>query len=107
MMGGEDEMELVKDLPEGLRRDIKRFLCLDLIKKVQYKVNSNFPCKNTKLVQITSGNILMVWISLLQVPLFHNLDDLILDNICDRVKPLVFSKDEKVLPIRAPCRVIL
>ncbi|KAJ4707381.1 putative Cyclic nucleotide-gated ion channel [Melia azedarach] len=62
-MGGEDEMELIKDLPEGLRRDIKRYLCLDLIKKV---------------------------------PLFHNLDDLILDNICDRVKPLVFSKDEKI-----------
>lgn len=34
-MGGvEDEMELIKDLPEGLRRDIKRHLCLDLIKKV-------------------------------------------------------------------------
>ncbi|XWS44358.1 hypothetical protein CRYUN_Cryun15aG0038300 [Craigia yunnanensis] len=32
--GGEDEMELIKDLPEGLRRDIKRYLCLDLIKKV-------------------------------------------------------------------------
>ncbi|KAL4368573.1 hypothetical protein GQ457_05G009920 [Hibiscus cannabinus] len=62
-LGGEDEMEIIKDLPEGLRRDIKRYLCLDLIKKV---------------------------------PLFHNLDDLILDNICDRVKPLVFSKDEKV-----------
>ncbi|KAE8661347.1 Cyclic nucleotide-gated ion channel 2 [Hibiscus syriacus] len=62
-LGGEDEMELIKDLPEGLRRDIKRYLCLDLIKKV---------------------------------PLFHNLDDLILDNICDRVKPLVFSKDEKL-----------
>ncbi|MFQ6630543.1 hypothetical protein Gotur_009363 [Gossypium turneri] len=63
-LGGEDEMELIKDLPEGLRRDIKRFLCLDLIKKV---------------------------------PLFHNLNDLILDNICDRVKPLVFSKDEKII----------
>ncbi|KAM7516733.1 hypothetical protein LguiA_006316 [Lonicera macranthoides] len=63
-MGGEDEMELVKDLPEGLRRDIKRFLCLDLIKKV---------------------------------PLFQSLDDLILDNICDRVKPLVFSRDEKII----------
>ncbi|KAF5725388.1 hypothetical protein HS088_TW23G00110 [Tripterygium wilfordii] len=63
-MGGEDEMELIKDLPEGLRRDIKRHLCLELIKKV---------------------------------PLFHNLDDLILDNICDRVKPLVFSKDEKII----------
>ncbi|KAJ8750354.1 hypothetical protein K2173_014269 [Erythroxylum novogranatense] len=63
-MGGEDEMELIKDLPEGLRRDIKRYLCLELIKKV---------------------------------PLFHNLDDLILDNICDRVKPLIFSKDEKII----------
>ncbi|KAK6129298.1 hypothetical protein DH2020_037007 [Rehmannia glutinosa] len=34
VMGGADEMELIKDLPEGLRRDIKRFLCLDLIKKI-------------------------------------------------------------------------
>ncbi|XP_010258957.1 PREDICTED: cyclic nucleotide-gated ion channel 2-like [Nelumbo nucifera] len=63
-MGGEDEMEVIKDLPEGLRRDIKRHLCLDLIK---------------------------------QVPLFHNLDDLILDNICDRVRPLFYSKDEKII----------
>ncbi|XP_068336818.1 cyclic nucleotide-gated ion channel 2-like [Pyrus communis] len=63
-MGGEDEMDLIKDLPEGLRREIKRHLCLDLIKKV---------------------------------PLFHNLDDLILDNMCDRVRPLVFSKDEKII----------
>ncbi|KAL0431754.1 UNVERIFIED_CONTAM: Cyclic nucleotide-gated ion channel 2 [Sesamum radiatum] len=64
IMGGDNEMELIQDLPEGLRRDIKRFLCLNLIKKV---------------------------------PLFHSLDDLILDNICDRVKPLVFSKDEKII----------
>lgn len=63
-MGGEDEMELVEDLPVGLRRDIKRYLCLDLVRKV---------------------------------PLFQGLDDLILDNICDRVKPLVFSKDEKII----------
>ncbi|PKA57389.1 Cyclic nucleotide-gated ion channel 2 [Apostasia shenzhenica] len=61
---GEDEMEMIKDLPEGLRRDIKHHLCLDLIK---------------------------------QVPLFHNLDDLILDNICDRVEPLVFTRNEKVI----------
>ena len=41
-MGGEDEMGLVKDLPDGLRRDIKRFLCLDLIKKVtQYSTILN------------------------------------------------------------------
>ncbi|XP_021769894.1 cyclic nucleotide-gated ion channel 2-like [Chenopodium quinoa] len=62
--GGVDEMELIKDLPEGLRRDIKRYLCLDLIKKV---------------------------------PLFHCLDDLILDNICDRVKPLIYCQEEKIM----------
>ncbi|MQL74117.1 hypothetical protein Taro_006460 [Colocasia esculenta] len=61
---GEDEMDMIRDLPQGLRRDIKRHLCLGLIK---------------------------------QVPLFHDLDDLILDNICDRVRPLVFSKGEKVI----------
>lgn len=33
-MGGQDEMELIQHLPDGLRRDIKRFLCLDLVKKV-------------------------------------------------------------------------
>ncbi|KAJ6738618.1 CYCLIC NUCLEOTIDE-GATED ION CHANNEL 2-LIKE [Salix koriyanagi] len=32
-----------------------------------------------------------------KVPLFHNLDDLILDNICDRVIPIVFSRDEKII----------
>ncbi|KAK3026216.1 hypothetical protein RJ639_040501 [Escallonia herrerae] len=62
-MGGQDETKLIKDLPDGIRRDIKRYLCLDLIKKVH---------------------------------LFHNLDDVILDNICDRVKPLIYSKGEKV-----------
>ncbi|XP_048231035.1 cyclic nucleotide-gated ion channel 2 isoform X2 [Ricinus communis] len=64
IMGGEDEIKWIEELPEGLRRDIKRFLCLDLIKKA---------------------------------PLFHNLDDLILDNICDRVKPLIFCKGEKII----------
>lgn len=64
LAGGQDEMEFIKDLPEGLRRDIKRYLCLGLIKKV---------------------------------PLLCNLDDLILDNICDRVKPLVYSKNEKII----------
>ncbi|OMO85942.1 RmlC-like jelly roll [Corchorus olitorius] len=63
-MGGEEEMKWIEELPEGLRRDIKRYLCLDLIKKV---------------------------------PLFHSLDDLILDNICDRIKPLIYSNDEKVM----------
>uniref|UniRef100_A0A7N0T9Q1 Cyclic nucleotide-binding domain-containing protein n=1 Tax=Kalanchoe fedtschenkoi TaxID=63787 RepID=A0A7N0T9Q1_KALFE len=73
-MGGEDEMELIKDWPEGLRRDIKRYLCLDLIRKV---------------------------------PLFHYLDDLILDNICDRVRPLYFSLGEKIIREGDPVQRII
>ncbi|KAK1643908.1 hypothetical protein QYE76_061713 [Lolium multiflorum] len=63
-MTGDEEMEMIKDLPEGLRRDIKRYLCLELVK---------------------------------QVPLFHGMDELILDNICDRLRPLVFCGGEKVI----------
>ncbi|KAM6582042.1 hypothetical protein CsatB_009044 [Cannabis sativa] len=63
-MGGQDEMELIKHFPDGLRRDIRRFLCIDIVKKV---------------------------------PLFHLLDDLILDNICDRLRPLIYSKGEKIV----------
>ncbi|XVF58377.1 hypothetical protein PTKIN_Ptkin07bG0061800 [Pterospermum kingtungense] len=63
-IGGEEDMKWIEELPDGLRRDIKRYLCHDLIKKV---------------------------------PLFHSLDDLILDNICDRVKPLIYCKDEKII----------
>lgn len=62
---GIDEEALVGDLPEGLRRDIKRHLCIDLLKKV---------------------------------PLFEQLDELILNNICDRLKPVLFSKGEPVSP---------
>lgn len=35
-MGGLDETELIGGLPDGLRRDIKRYLCLDLVKKVYF-----------------------------------------------------------------------
>jgi hypothetical protein len=32
----------------------------------------------------------------LQVPLFQHMDDLVLENICDRVKSLIFPKGEVV-----------
>ncbi|KAK7405073.1 hypothetical protein VNO78_06256 [Psophocarpus tetragonolobus] len=60
-MRGVDEFEMTKNLPEGLRRDIKYHLCLDLVR---------------------------------QVPLFQHMDDLVLENICDRVKSLIFTKGE-------------
>lgn len=51
-MGGEDEMELISDLPEGLRRDIKRFLCLDLIKKVPERTTREYEEIQTDLASI-------------------------------------------------------
>nr|GMC95172.1 cyclic nucleotide-gated ion channel 2 [Ipomoea batatas] len=70
-MGGEDEMELIKDLPEGLRRDIKRFLCLDLIKKVPYSLSL---CQESSYLHCTSAtylpSFLYVSISGASVPQF-------------------------------------
>ncbi|KAG9452771.1 hypothetical protein H6P81_005675 [Aristolochia fimbriata] len=62
-MRGVDECEMIRNLPEGLRRDIKYHLCLDLVR---------------------------------QVPLFQHMDDLVLENICDRVKSLIFPKGETI-----------
>ncbi|KAJ9671754.1 hypothetical protein PVL29_025457 [Vitis rotundifolia] len=62
-MRGVDECQMTKNLPEGLRRDIKYHLCLDLVR---------------------------------QVPLFQHMDDLVLENICDRVKSLIFTKGEVI-----------
>lgn len=31
-----------------------------------------------------------------QVPLFQHMDELVLENICDRVKSLIFTKEETV-----------
>ncbi|KAG8068141.1 hypothetical protein GUJ93_ZPchr0005g15267 [Zizania palustris] len=61
---GVDECQIVRDLPEGLRRDIKYHLCLGLVR---------------------------------QVPLFQHMDDLVLENICDRVKSLIFPKGEIIV----------
>ncbi|CAI9756883.1 unnamed protein product [Fraxinus pennsylvanica] len=62
-MRGVDECEITRNLPEGLRRDIKYHLCLDLVR---------------------------------QVPLFQHMDNLVLENICDRVKSLIFTKGETI-----------
>ncbi|KAJ8534475.1 hypothetical protein K7X08_016203 [Anisodus acutangulus] len=62
-MRGVDECEMIRNLPDGLRRDIKYHLCLDLVR---------------------------------QVPLFQHMDNLVLENICERVKSLIFTKGETI-----------
>ncbi|WOH00035.1 hypothetical protein DCAR_0519391 [Daucus carota subsp. sativus] len=73
-MRGVDEREMIHSLPEGLRRDIKHYLCLDLVR---------------------------------QVPLFQHMDSLVLESICDRVKPLVFPEGEIVIKEGDPVQRIL
>ncbi|KAF5817082.1 putative cyclic nucleotide-binding domain, rmlC-like jelly roll [Helianthus annuus] len=61
---GVDEESLVQSLPKDLRRDIKRHLCLNLVKRV---------------------------------PLFANMDERLLDAICERLKPSLYTECTYVL----------
>ncbi|KAJ4981293.1 hypothetical protein NE237_032130 [Protea cynaroides] len=70
-MRGVDEGEMIKNLPEGLRRDIKYHLCLDLVR---------------------------------QVPLFQHMDELVIKNICVRVKTLLFPRGETITREGDPVR---
>ncbi|KAG9447572.1 hypothetical protein H6P81_013700 [Aristolochia fimbriata] len=56
---GVDEESLVQTLPKDLRRDIKRHLCLALVRRV---------------------------------PLFDNMDERLLDAICERLKPSLYTE---------------
>ncbi|XP_038890160.1 probable cyclic nucleotide-gated ion channel 5 [Benincasa hispida] len=56
---GVDEQSLVQTLPKDLRRDIKRHLCLALVRRV---------------------------------PLFESMDERLLDAICERLKPCLFTE---------------
>ncbi|KAI4335545.1 hypothetical protein L6164_014182 [Bauhinia variegata] len=57
---GVDEEMLVQSLPKDLRRDIKRHLCLALVRRV---------------------------------PLFESMDERLLDAICERLKPCLFTEN--------------
>ncbi|KZV40659.1 putative cyclic nucleotide-gated ion channel 5-like [Dorcoceras hygrometricum] len=61
---GVDEESLVQTLPKDLRRDIKRHLCLALVKRV---------------------------------PLFENMDERLLDAICERLKPSLFTENTYIV----------
>ncbi|KAG5559560.1 hypothetical protein RHGRI_009183 [Rhododendron griersonianum] len=61
---GVDEENLVQSLPKDLRRDIKRHLCLALVKRV---------------------------------PLFENMDERLLDAICERLKPCLYTESTYIV----------
>ncbi|KAL2345899.1 hypothetical protein Fmac_007184 [Flemingia macrophylla] len=61
---GVEEEALIRNLPKDLRRDIKRHLCLDLVKKV---------------------------------PMFEKMDEQLLDAMCDRLKPVLYTEKSQIL----------
>ncbi|PIA31949.1 hypothetical protein AQUCO_04700071v1 [Aquilegia coerulea] len=61
---GVDEENLVQSLPKDLRRDIKRHLCLALVRRV---------------------------------PLFDNMDERLLDAICERLKPSLYTESTYIV----------
>ncbi|KAG4968218.1 hypothetical protein JHK87_033869 [Glycine soja] len=61
---GVDEESLVQSLPKDLRRDIKRHLCLALVRRV---------------------------------PLFESMDERLLDAICERLKPCLFTESTYIV----------
>ncbi|GAQ78048.1 cyclic nucleotide-regulated ion channel family protein [Klebsormidium nitens] len=71
---GIDEEAMTRDLPEGLRRDIKRYLCLDLVRKI---------------------------------PLFSYTDPLLLDILCERLRPVLFTRGLVLMRDGEPVRRLL
>ncbi|KAJ6307536.1 hypothetical protein OIU76_017351 [Salix suchowensis] len=61
---GVDEENLVQSLPKDLRRDIKRHLCLNLVRRV---------------------------------PLFANMDERLLDAICERLRPSLYTEETYIV----------
>ncbi|KAK6942303.1 Ion transport domain [Dillenia turbinata] len=61
---GVDEENLVQSLPKDLRRDIKRHLCLALVRRV---------------------------------PLFESMDERLLDAICERLKPSLYTENTYIV----------
>ncbi|CAD5312854.1 unnamed protein product [Arabidopsis thaliana] len=61
---GVDEENIVQSLPKDLRRDIKRHLCLNLVRRV---------------------------------PLFANMDERLLDAICERLKPSLYTESTYIV----------
>ncbi|CAN6238705.1 unnamed protein product [Urochloa humidicola] len=61
---GVDEEALLSDLPMDIRRDIKRHLCLDLVRRV---------------------------------PLFDEMDERMLDAICERLRPALYTRGTRLV----------
>ncbi|KAJ9559654.1 hypothetical protein OSB04_004814 [Centaurea solstitialis] len=95
---GVDEESLVQSLPKDLRRDIKRHLCLNLVKRIKRVfLKKLFVMPLPYQLTLPRGAITLAPIKSLQVPLFANMDERLLDAICERLKPSLYTEKTYVL----------
>lgn len=94
---GVDEESILRGLPTDLRRDIQRHLCLDLVRRVRH--NSCIRRFWIVLVMISDNAVYLFLMKLsysdgitntlcifqFQVPFFSQMDDQLLDAICERL----------------------
>ncbi|KAJ6372518.1 hypothetical protein OIU76_026923 [Salix suchowensis] len=80
---GVDEENLVQSLPKDLRRDIKRHLCLALVRRESNIPFLSIPCSHSAALHT--------------VPLFENMDERLLDAICERLKPCLFTESTYIV----------
>ncbi|KAF5733520.1 cyclic nucleotide-gated ion channel 1-like [Tripterygium wilfordii] len=71
---GVGEETLIRKLPKDIRRDIKRHLCLDLLRRV---------------------------------PIFEKMDEQLLDAMCDRLKPVLYTEKSFIFREGDPCDEML
>ncbi|PQM43198.1 protein CNGC15b [Prunus yedoensis var. nudiflora] len=86
---GVDEEALLKDLPMDLRRDIKRHLCLDLVRRITLILLLMFlTCGKVCLLL----NWCIVFVTKWTGSLFDQMDERMLDAICERLKPALCTE---------------
>lgn len=85
---GVDEETILRGLPADLRRDIQRHLCLDLVRRVCFFCNFMFvklkKCSHLFFDFSTLFKIITCFFNL-QVRFFSQMDDQLLDAICERL----------------------
>ncbi|KAJ6934319.1 cyclic nucleotide-gated ion channel 7 [Populus alba x Populus x berolinensis] len=90
---GVDEETLVQSLPKDLKRDIKRHLCLNLVRRVSMVLFfSVIPLVCFFPIFFVSLNMVVM-----QVPLFANMDETLLDAICERLKPSLYTEETYIV----------
>jgi cyclic nucleotide gated channel len=111
---GVDEEVLVQSLPLDLRRDIKRHLCLDLVRRVcLISFGGCYGYGTLVLILVfPSQGIFSIWFPqvcpcIVQVPLFDQMDDSLLDAMCERLKPALNTEGTYILREEDPVNEML